>query len=133
MKAVKLKAWRYYKSWRKKKTYSPALKSEIKVSLKGWRHLTGASGFKKRSFADIYRRLKLLPYAREIILKSTTIQNITKKSGLKYYALEAMIEVKEGNTKLPRKVRVIIQEDKTGNLIFLSVMDKKKRFTRAKD
>lgn len=89
MRAVKAKAWQYYKKWRNEKTYSPALKSKINISLKGWHHLVGSSGYKKRSIGDVYRRLKLLPYAKKIIQKSTTIQNISKRRGIKYYALEA--------------------------------------------
>jgi len=132
MKATKEKAWKYYKRWRREKTYSPALKSEVKISLKGWRHLTGATGYKKRPFKDVYRRLKLLPHAKAIIKKSTTIQNITTRNKRKYYALEAVVPVKEAGKTQPRKVRVILQEDKTGDYIFFSVMDKKKRRRKKK-
>lgn len=127
MKATKAKAKKYYDRWRQEKTYSPALKSEIKVTLKGWKHITGATGSKKRKLSDVYRRLKLLPHAKKIIKKSTTIQNIVVKNKKKYYALEAVIPVKEAGRVQPRKVRVILQKDKLGNYIFLSVMDKKKR------
>jgi len=123
--SAKIKAKRYYDSWRKEKTYSPALKSNIKITLKGWRHITGATGHKKRPFGDIYRRLKLLPYAKIVIKKSTTIQNIVVKSKRKYYAIEAIVNIGEKDSKKLRKVRVIIREDKKGNYVFLSVMDKK--------
>ena len=125
LKKVKEKAWKFYCSWRKVKTYSPALESEIRISLKGWRHLSGATGYKKRSAKDVYRRLTLLPYAKKIIEKSTTIQNVTVKNGTTFYALEAVIPVnKDGKTGL-RKVRVILVEDKAKNRIFLSIMDRK--------
>lgn len=123
--SAKIKEKRYYDSWRKEKTYSPALKSNIKVTLKGWRHITGATGHKKRLFSDVYRRLKLLPYAKVVIKKSTTIQNIVVKNKRKYYAIEAVVNISEKDSKKLRKVRVIIEEDQKGNYIFLSVMDKK--------
>lgn len=125
LKKVKQEAWEFYDSWRKVKSYSPALKSDIRISLTGWRHISGATGSKKRTFGDIYRRFKLLPYAKQIIKTSTTIQNISTKGKRKFYALEAMVEVKENNNKDFRKVRVILIEDKQKNKIFYSVMDKK--------
>lgn len=126
MNTAKQRAWKFYDAWRKERTYSPALKSEIKISLKGWRHITGATGAKKRPFGDVYRRLKLLPHAKDIIKKSTTIQNIVVKNKRKYYALEAVVPVNEDGKTLPRKVRVILQEDLKKNYRFLSVMDKKR-------
>ena len=72
-----------------------------------------------------FRRIKLLPYAEQIITTSTTIQNITVKHGIKYYALEAMVEIEVSKQKEFRKVRVIIYEDKKGDKNFYSVMDKK--------
>jgi hypothetical protein len=47
VKAVKLKAKRYYDGWRKEKTYSPALKKEVQITPKGWRHISGATGHKR--------------------------------------------------------------------------------------
>lgn len=122
---IKQEAWEFYDSWRKVKSFSPALNSEVRVSLLGWRHISGATGSKKRTFSDTYRRLKLLPYAKQIIETSTTIQNITTKGKRIFYALEAMTMVKENNKQSLRKVRVILIEDKKKNKIFYSVMDKK--------
>ncbi len=127
MKAVKIEAWKFYDKWRNKPPYSPALKATIRISRKGWNHLTGAAGYKKRVVGDVYRRLKLLPYADEIIKTSTTIQNIVTKKKIKYYALEAVVEVEQDGKKSLRKIRVIIQQDKSGQFIFFSVMDKKRR------
>ena len=132
LKKVKQEAWEYYNKWRKEKSYSPAFKSEIRVSLMGWRHISGATGYKKRTLHDTYRTLKLLPYAKEIIEKSTTIQNVTTKGKRTFYALEAMTMVKEDSKEAPRKVRVIFVEDAKGNKIFYSVMDKKQRERRVK-
>ena len=123
--SVKIRAKAYYDKWRKEKTYSPALKKKINITLKGWKHITGVTGHKKRPFNDVYRRLKLLPHAKSIIKKSTTVQNVKIKNKAKYYALEAVVNVKINSSNKLRKVRVIIQEDRLRNLIFLSVMDKK--------
>lgn len=125
MKSAKRKAWEIYDAWRKQKTFCPAFGSEVKITLLGWRHITGATGHKKRLWKDTYRRLKLLPYAKQIIESSSTVQNIIEKHGRRYYALEAMIEVEESSKKNYRKVRVILTEDKKARKIFYSVMDKK--------
>jgi len=132
IKKIKQDAWRFYDAWRKTGSYSPAFKKRIRISLLGWRHITGATGAKKRTFSDTYRRLKLLPYARKIIETSTTIQNITIKGGRKFYALEAMIKVKTDRKVELRKVRVILIEDKKKNEIFYSVMDKKQKVQKRK-
>lgn len=124
---IKEEAWEFYGRWRKTESYSPALKTKIRVSLKGWRHISGATGSKKRALSDIHRRFKLLPKAKEIIETSTTIQNVTKKGKNIFYALEAMVMVEENNKKELRKVRVILVEDIKGNKIFYSVMDKKQK------
>lgn len=127
IRKVKQEGWEFYSKWRIEKTYSPALKSEIKVTLMGWRHISGATGAKKRTYADTFRRLKLLPHAKEILETSTTIQNVTVKGKRTFYALEAMIMVKEDGTRAFRKVRVIVVEDQKKNKIFYSVMDKKQK------
>lgn len=131
LKQIKKETWKIYDKWRKEKTYSPALKTGIKISLMGWRHITGATGSKKRTYQDTYRRLKLVPYAKEIIETSTTIQNVATKGEKTFYALEAVIMVKENGNEALRKVRVIIIEDKQKNKIFYSVMDKKQKGLRA--
>lgn len=132
MKKAKQDAFRLYNRWRKQKIYCPAFKQNVRFSLKGWRHITGATGSKKRNYSDVYRRLKLLPHAKSIIQKSTTVQNIVKRGKKTYYVLEAMVAVGEKNKIAPRKVRVIFEEDKKGKKVFLSVMDKKRRYRRRK-
>lgn len=124
---IKEQAWKFYNKWREKPSFSPALKNKIKVTLKGWYHIVGGTGNKKRPMADVVRRLYLLPYAKEIIEKSTTIQNIEKRHDRTFYTLEAMVEVEEKGKKAPRRVRVILIEDKKGNKIFYSIMDIKPR------
>src|SRR3989338_1772891 len=98
----------------------------------GWRHITGATGAKKRTYQDTYRRLKLVPYAKEIIEQSTTIQNITNKGGKTFNALEAVVMVKENGNEMLRKVRVSLIEDTQKNKVFYSVMDKKQKECRHK-
>lgn len=136
VKKAQNEAWKFYDLWRKLKIDSPAFKTQVTFSLLGWRHIIGATGHKKRTSDDTYRRLKLLPHAKRIIEESTTIQNITKHGKKVYYALEAMVEVTENSRKELRKVRVVIVEDKLKNKIFYSVMDKKiyknKKYSRRK-
>lgn len=127
LKKFKQEAWEFYCQWRGQKTHCPALQCDIRVSLMGWRHISGATGAKKRTFNDTYRRMKLLPHAKEIIEKSTTVQNITVRNGKTFYALEAMVVVKDDGSKSLRKVRVILVEDKSKNKVFYSVMDKKQK------
>lgn len=126
LKKVRQEAWEFYQEWRKEKTYSPALKSEVRISLKGWAHLSGSDkARKKRTYQDAYRRYKLLPYAKEIIETSTTIQNITQKRERKFYALEAVVELAYKGKKENRKIRVVLIEDHLENKIFYSVMDRR--------
>ena len=132
MKKVKQDTFRLYNRWRKQKIYCPAFKQNVRFSLKGWRHITGATGNKKRSYNDVYRRLKLLPHAKAITQKSTTIQNIVKRKKKTFYVLEAVVAVGEKNKIAPRKIRVIFIEDNKGKKVFLSVMDKKRRYKRRK-
>jgi hypothetical protein len=120
---VKRRVWLTYDLWRKDGIYCPALKSRVRVSLLGWRHITGATGHKKRSFGDVYRRLKLLPYAKEILEESTNIQDISIRNSRTFYAFEAMKLI--GSVWI--KVRVVLIEDAKKNKIFLSVMDRKKK------
>lgn len=42
LKKIRDEAWKFYQEWRKEKTYSPAFKSKIRISLKGCAHLSGS-------------------------------------------------------------------------------------------
>jgi len=126
VKKAQDEAWKIYDSWRKAGGINcPAFKCKVRISLLGWRHLIGASGHKKRISDDVYMRLKLLPYIKKIIENSKLIQNVKKKRGKIYYALEGIMEIEENHNKQLRKIRVVIVEDFKKNKIFLSVMDKK--------
>jgi hypothetical protein len=111
LKRAQNEAWVLYDSWRKTGINSPAFRCKVRFSLLGWRHLIGSTGHKKRTSDDTFRRLKLLPHVKEIIEKSKLIQNIEKKKGRLYYALEGMIEVEEAGARDLRKIRVVIVED----------------------
>ncbi len=126
LERAKNESWKMYDKWRKEDIFCPAFNNKVIFSLQGWRHIIGATGHRKRTSDDTYRRLKLLPHAKEIVEKSSTIQNMIEKRGKKYYVLEAIRPVIENNKKDYRKIRVVIIEDKKRNKIFLSVMDKKR-------
>ncbi len=114
----------------KTKCFCPAIKECVEITWRGWNHIVGNKNNTKRPWNDVYRRLKLLPAAKEIIENSTTIQNIDKRKGNTFFVLEAMKMITENNIKGWRKVRVILIEDKKGKKIFLSVMDKKQKTPR---
>jgi len=124
---AKNEAWKLYEEWRKVGINSPAFKCKVRFSLIGWRHIIGATGNKKRTSQDTFRKLKLLPYVKTIIEQSRLIQNIRKTGHRTYYALEGMVEVEENGMKEFRKVRVVIINDYQNNMIFYSVMDKKEK------
>lgn len=71
--------------------------------------------------------MKLLPYAKKIIRIANTFQDVQVRGDLKFYALEAMVNVKEKGLLVPRRIKVVLKEDRKGNLIFYSVMDRKRK------
>lgn len=56
-----------YRKLMKLPIYSVALKSDVYFTNKGINHLAHNG---KRSFNDVYRRLKLLPYVKSVLLKT---------------------------------------------------------------
>lgn len=100
-----------YKSW--KKVYSPALKTNVHFTSKGWQHLQKE---KWRIRSEKEERLKLLPQAKHLLSISTTIQDkrLQKYHGVPHlhYGFTALI----GGIK----ISVVVIEDK-GQLDFLSV------------
>ena len=109
-------AWDFYNNWRKENSFSPALKKNVKITRKGWSHIFN----KNRNETDKYRRLKLLPYAKELIELSTTIQNIKQSDETTFIAIEHVF-----NLETNYKVRVILESKNNSDYTFLSVMDKK--------
>jgi hypothetical protein len=124
LRQIKVESWDFYLKWRKTGSYCPALKTTVRVSLKGWNHIIG-QGVKKRNPDDVFRRLNLLPHAKSIIEESHTIQNRVVKNGRTFYILEAIVNDVERRKVVTKKVRVILIEDREKNKIFLSVMGKK--------
>lgn len=120
-----LNVWTTYDNWRKEAIFCPALDSQIKATLRGWNHISGAG--KKRLKQDAERRLKLLPHAMIILQKTTTIQHIAVINEKKHFAFESVEVVGKKEPKAYRKIKVIVEEQKDGSRAFLSVMDRKTR------
>jgi len=55
------------------------------------------------------------------------VQNKRRKGNNTFYALEAMIDIKDGDKVSERKIRVVLKEDKVGAVRFFSIMDKKQK------
>ena len=119
--------WLIYSSWRVGPSRCPALNKDVYFTLKGWNHLIRPGGMKRRDPKDLHRRLAVLPLAKQIIEKSTTIQNITRKGKTNYFVLEAMMPIKEKGLATYKKVRVILYEDRAGVIKFLSVMPRRQK------
>jgi hypothetical protein len=110
------KAKLFYDAWRKEKTFSPALGKDILITRRGWNHIIGGD----REFKDKIRRVKVLNLAKDLILKSTTIQDVRKSYGKTFIAFEHVFDIKRNY-----KVRVVLESNDGITYKFLSVMDKK--------
>ncbi len=119
------KALEYYRNWKKHDCYCPALQCNVLITNRAWHHLIGNKSFRKRNISDKFRRIKLLPYAKEVLEKSHTLQNIKSVNGRMHYGMDAMVPVEKDGVYVIKKIRVVVYEDIKGNKIFLSVMDKK--------
>jgi hypothetical protein len=98
------------------------LKDKVAITRKGWEHVSGSFGGKKRSHSDIHRRLNLLPYAKTLIKSRGTKLTIEERKGEKYFVLTG--KVKPNKVSIERYITVILVEDRQGKKIFYSVMDK---------
>lgn len=104
------------------------LKENVVFNAKGFHHLLNESDHAPRSMSEIIHKLKLLPFAKEVIQNATSIyqqRNIKIKESRKKsakikqagtYALVA--KVAEKNVE----VRVILLKIGDGNLMFRSIM-----------
>ena len=108
-------SWNYYKVWMKESSYSPALKSEIKITRLAWDHIVRGNKSSPRSFKDKARRLNILKSVRYIILNCKDLSKTTKE-GFVYYELKQTIK--------KDKIKVIIREDQKGNKVLYSWMKK---------
>lgn len=123
---LKSKVFADYKLWRGGGgVYSPALKEKVYFTLAGWNHIVGNYG-KHRSVNDIYRRLKLLPLAKDIISRAGTIQSVRTVKGVTSYGLDSIETINVNGVNKVTKVRVVIVNTKTGKKFF-SIMDRKIR------
>ncbi len=61
MDNLKKNMLKLYKSWQGKGVFSLAFDEHVYFTLLGWNHIVGNAG-KHRSLADVYRRLRLLPF-----------------------------------------------------------------------
>jgi hypothetical protein len=102
--------WQNYQ--RVKKVYSPALRHSVYFSKLGWNHLVER---KKRTTPEYFRRLEVLPYAKDIVKTSTTYQarHINPKDGIEYINFVA---VKSGIT-----IKVTVTRIKSGKFTFFSI------------
>ena len=66
------------------------------------------------------RRFKLVPFAQLLIEKSNTLQDVRLNKKKEFMAIEALVIIEGKLTKL----RVVLEVDKQGNIIFYSVMSK---------
>jgi hypothetical protein len=122
-KKIKQETLNLYKSWRNEEIFCPAFKERVHFTLLGWNHLVG-NNVKHRSVRDVYRRLKLLPLAKEIIAKSGTIQTFRIINGVTTYGLDSIETIFINGVSIVVKVRVVIIDTKSGKK-FLSIMDRK--------
>ena len=104
------------------KVYSPALKSNIYFTDKGFRHLLYDHNRKYRSSKERYTKLLLLNHVKDIVISTFEIDEIRvisesrdTEAKIKHYSL-----VKSINLGL--NVRVVIEKRTKGKYVFLSIM-----------
>ena len=112
------RAWRFFKLWRAKPTYCPALHKNVYKSLRAWWHIKATRSTIKRPTTDLVHRYDLLPSAQIVINDGVLIEK-RSQHGQIFYALEHTID--------SRHIRVILVEDKTQKLWFLSITEKNKK------
>lgn len=122
-KSFKKIALKNYKAWSREGVFCPAFGEKVYFTLVGWNHVVG-NDKKHRSVRDVYRRLKLLPLAKDVISKAGTVQSVRTVSGVTTYGLDSIETIEINGVSRITKVRVIIVDTKTGKK-FLSIMDRK--------
>lgn len=117
IKRAKYHALKKYKELNKTANRCKAFGRRVSIAKLGWQHLIKIS----RRPTDLLYRLKLIQYIQVAIeqgeLKETRkIKSRSTGELLTNHALEITIS--------NRVIRVVIDEDKKGNLTFLSIIDK---------
>lgn len=112
LEKVTIKAWKFYETWRKIGSYSPALKDKIMITRLGWDHLLNPK--KRRTKVQKIRRLEALPLAKKLIESATTYQEYRQKLDIEYYAFVAEMEGK--------RIKVVISRKNKKDRAFLSVI-----------
>ncbi len=110
----KKEAWKYYKNWMKEKTFSPALKSEIKITRLAWDHVVRGNKYKSRSYKDQNVRLNLLKDVKHLI-KTQKEATMKQSEGFQYHEIT--------NRKFKKQaIRAVIRVDKNGAKVLYSWM-----------
>lgn len=117
VKQLQSEQWKYYQTWMKEKTICVALGREVKVTRKGWDHITHGTRSKYRSIKDKVNRLKYIKHAKFIIKNAKTAQ-VRVENGVRAYSLSEALIV-NGKKKI---IKVILKEDRKNHLVFYSVM-----------
>lgn len=112
-KDIQKSGWEYYKTWMREETYSPALKTKVYITRKGWDHLIKGRSSRKRVIKDRINRLQLLRAAKHVI-KTSQNKESTRNNDHEYIALHGVFQ--------KQAIRVIIRKAKGGRPIFFSVM-----------
>lgn len=111
-------AWRFYKIWRKHSTFCTALHRSVRKSLRGWWHLKANRSITKRPTHDLVHRYELLPLAEHVIEDGIFVEKRTQHGQI-FYAIEQIVDSK--------CIRVVLVEDKSKSLWFLSITEKNKK------
>jgi hypothetical protein len=112
----------HFQAWKENPVFCPFLGGEVKATRIGWEHIAGIS--KHRTPDDIHRRLDMLKYAREIVGKSGTCQEIrADNAGNVHYEFSNIVNFKGeyDQNRRYKKVRVIIRKTPRGDCLFYSV------------
>jgi len=105
------------------KVYCPCLKAYVIFNSKGFYHLRYGSDKKERSIEEQVKRLQFLSHVPNIIKSANCVyEHRSDGEGSKeYWAFQENLFAK--------KVRVVLMRTGSGNVIFLSVMEKTNKKT----
>jgi hypothetical protein len=87
LKQLKIRSWGFYKFWRERGSYSPALKVHIQITRRGWDHILGYGKNRKRSKREIMERLANLRTAKLILESAKFITEERRRGNVKFYKI----------------------------------------------